>query len=93
MDGSRALSKHHGQSPSTTTQKEVIIQGTAVVDTSIIASPFSPKSKPKKMAQDRKEGELEKPELQAEASDHEKQPEDSPNADYEARWFQKRKKG
>ena len=74
------------------TAKEVILQGTAVVDASITTSPFTPKSQPKKMAQDRKEDEREEPELQAEDSDHEEQEEESPNADHEARWFKKRKK-
>ncbi|MCY4161188.1 MAG: hypothetical protein OXE77_04910 [Flavobacteriaceae bacterium] len=74
------------------TAKEVIIQGTAVVDASITTSPFTPKSQPKKMAQDRKEDEREEPELQAEDRDHEQQEEDRPNADHEARWFKKRKK-
>ncbi|MCY4266648.1 MAG: hypothetical protein OXC67_02035 [Flavobacteriaceae bacterium] len=76
------------------TEKEVIIQGTAVVDASITAIPLPPpkKSKPKKMALDRKEDDHEESELQAEANDHEEQEEDSPNADHEARWFPKRKK-
>ncbi len=74
------------------TQKEVIIQGTAVVDASITTSPFTPKSKPKIIAQDRKEDEREEPELQDEQGYHEKQEEDCPNADHEARWFKKRKK-
>ena len=74
------------------TEKAVIIQGTAVVDASITTSPLTPKSQPKKMAQDRKEDEREEPELQAEDRDHEQQEEESPNADHEARWFQKRKK-
>ena len=70
------------------TAKEVIIQGTA----SITTSPLTPKSQPKKMAPDRKEDEREEPKLQAEASDHEEKQEDCPNADYEVRWSQKRKK-
>ena len=74
------------------TEKAVIIQGTAVVDASITTSPFTPKSQPKKIAQDRKEDEREEPELQAEDRYHEKQEEDRPNADHEARWFKKRKK-
>jgi len=57
------------------TEKAVIIQGTAVVDASITTSPLTPKSQPKKMAQDRKEDEREEPELQAEDSDHEQQEE------------------
>ncbi|MCY4161708.1 MAG: hypothetical protein OXC92_03555 [Flavobacteriaceae bacterium] len=39
------------------------------------------------MAPDRKEDQ----ELQAEESHHEEKQEDSPNADYEAHWFQKGK--
>ncbi|MCY4160849.1 MAG: hypothetical protein OXE77_03180 [Flavobacteriaceae bacterium] len=74
------------------TEREGILQGTAVVDASITTSPLTPKSQPKKMAQDRKEDEREEPELQAEDSDHKEQEEDRPNADHEARWFQKRKK-
>ena len=74
------------------TEKAVIIQGTAVVDASITTSPLTPKSQPKKMAQDRKEDEREEPELQAEDSDHKEQEEDGPNADHEARWLKKRKK-
>ena len=74
------------------TEKAVIIQGTAVVDASITTSPLTPKSQPKKMAQDRKEDEREEPELQAEDSDHKEQEEDCPNADHEARWLKKRKK-
>ncbi|MCY4298020.1 MAG: IS5 family transposase [Flavobacteriaceae bacterium] len=74
------------------TEKAVIIQGTAVVDASITTSPLTPKSQPKKMAQDRKEDEREEPELQAEDRDHEQQEEERPHADHEARWFKKRKK-
>ena len=37
------------------TAKKVIIKGRAVVDASITTSPFTPKSQPRKMAQDRKE--------------------------------------
>ncbi len=62
------------------TAKEVIIQGTAVVDASITTSPFTPKSQPKKMAPDRKEDKREEPELQAEESDHEEQEEDCPTS-------------
>ncbi len=67
------------------TAKEVMIQGTAVVDARITASPFSPKSQPQKIAQDRKEEEREEPELQAEDNDHEEQEEERPHADHEAR--------
>ena len=74
------------------TAKEVIIKGTAVVDASITTSPFTPKRQPKKIAQDRKENQREEFELQAEEGYHEKQEEDCPNADHEARWFKKRKK-
>ena len=67
------------------TEKAVIIQGTAVVDARITTSPLNPKRQPKKRAQDRKEDEREEPELQAEDRYHEKQEEDGPNADHEAR--------
>ena len=67
------------------TEREGILQGTAVVDASITTSPFTPKSQPKKIAQDRKEDEREEPELPAEDRDHEQQEEDGPNADHEAR--------
>ncbi len=63
--------------------KEVMIQGT-VVDARITTSLFTPKSQPKKMAQDPKEDQREEPELPAQESDHEQPEED--------RGFKKRKK-
>ena len=50
-----------------------MIQGIAVVDTSITASRFSPKSKPQKIAPVRKEDQHQEPKFQAEESDDEEQ--------------------
>lgn len=66
----------------------MIIQGTAVVNPYIKASPFSPKGQPKKIATNRKESDHEEIGLQAEENTHEEPQEDRLNANHVAQRFQ-----